>query len=196
MTKRSKTAALFIVGAAAFALSGCKEEKVDAQAFPDLDACIRSAKADNLFSEADCTSAFAEAQALHVETAPRYDSLQVCEEQYGEGNCGSEQQATSGGSGSIFMPLLTGYLIGNMLGGGRGIASQPLYKNANGRFSTPGGGTSFSSNSGKANLNPATFAKAPTTVGKPPMTKATAASRGGFGSSSTRSTGGLRGFGG
>ncbi|KAA8608851.1 hypothetical protein AL036_05400 [Salipiger aestuarii] len=193
MTKRSRTAALAIVGAASFALAGCREDPVDARAFPDLQSCQASVGPDSLFSRQDCETAFAEAQTLHAETAPRYDSREVCEEQYGAGNCDTEAQATGGGSGSIFMPLIAGYLIGNMLGG-RGIGAQPMYRGADGRFTTPGGGTSYANNTGRAKLTPQAFAKAPVTAGKPPMSRATAASRGGFG---TRSTGtGLRGFGG
>ena len=196
MRKRSKTAALVIVGAASFTLAGCRDEAVDAQAFPDLQSCLDASGAGSLFSGEDCRTAFAEAQALNVETAPRYDSLEVCEQQYGEGNCGSEAQATTGGSGSIFMPLLDGYLIGNMLGGGRGVAAQPLYKTPDGRFTNPAGNATYSNNTGKAKLGSSAFSKAPTTVGKPPMTKTTAFSRGGFGNSNTRASGGFGGFGG
>ncbi|PRY88763.1 DUF1190 domain-containing protein [Donghicola tyrosinivorans] len=185
MTKRSKTVALAIVGAASFSLAACREEAVDAQAFPDLQSCVAAVGPTSLFSEQDCQTAFNDAQALNAETAPRYDSLEVCEEQYGEGNCGSEAQAVTGGSGSIFMPLLAGYLMGNLLGGGRGIGAQPLYRTSDGRFTTPNGGATYSNNTGKAKLNASTFNKAPTTFGKAPMTKATATSRGGFGTSST-----------
>ncbi len=191
--KRSRTAALVILGATAFSLSGCREETVDAQAFPDLQSCLDAIGADSLFSAEDCRTGFTEAQALNAETAPRYDSLAVCEEQYGAGNCGTEAEATPGGSGSIFMPLLAGYLIGNMLGGGRGIGAQPLYRTADGRFTNPGGTASYANNTGKAKLGSQAFAKAPATVGKPPMTRASALSKGGFGSSTTRST---RSFGG
>lgn len=195
MRKRSRTVALSIVGATAFALTGCREEQVDAQAYPDLESCkTAAAQGNGLLTAADCEAAIEEAEQLHVETAPRYDSLQVCEEQHGAGACGSEDQvASNGGSGSIFMPLLTGYLIGNMLGGRGGMArSQPMYRTADGKFSTPGGASTYSSNSGKAKLNSSSFAKPATTVGKAPMTRATAATRGGFGK-----TGGTRGgFGG
>lgn len=196
MKKRSRTAALVIVGAASFTLAGCRDETVDAQAFPDLQSCLDAVGAGSLFSGEDCRTAFAQAQALNVETAPRYDSLQVCEQQYGEGNCGTEAQATSGGSGSIFMPLLAGYLMGNMLGGGRGMAAQPLYRTSDGRFTNPAGSAVYSNNTGKGKLNSTAFSKAPTTLGKPPMTKTTAFSRGGFGSSSTRVSGGGYRYGG
>ncbi|MDV7143873.1 DUF1190 domain-containing protein [Tropicimonas sp. TH_r6] len=190
MTKRSRTVALCILGAAAFTLSGCREEQVDAQAFPDLESCKEAAAGgDGLLTAADCEAAIAEAEQLHVETAPRYDSLEVCESQHGEGACGSEEAVASGGSGSIFMPLLTGYLIGNMLSGRGGYArSQPMYRTADGKFANASGSNVYSGNSGKAKLGANQFTKPPTTIGKTPMTKASVASRGGFGK-----TGGARG---
>ncbi|MFD2174154.1 DUF1190 domain-containing protein [Rhodobacter lacus] len=196
MSKRSATVALFLVGAAAFTLAGCREENVDAQAFPDLQSCLDAAGTGSLFSAEDCRKGFDEAATLNAETAPRYDSLAVCEEQYGKGNCGSEAQAVEGGSGSIFMPLLMGFLLGNMLGGARGIGAQPLHRTADGRFTTPGGGTSYANNTGRGKIGAGAFTKAPTTIGKPPMTRATVAQRGGFGASNTRSTGGTRSLGG
>ncbi len=193
MRKRSRTVALCIFGATAFALAGCREEQVDAQAFPDLESCKAAAAAgDGLLTVADCDAAIEEAQQLHVESAPRYESLSVCEEQHGKDACGSEEQVASSGSGSIFMPLLTGYLIGNMLGGRGGYArSQPLYRTSDGKFTNAAGSSVYSGNSGKAKLNSTQFSKPQPTMGKAPMTKATAAARGGFGKS-----GGLRGYGG
>lgn len=188
MKKRSTHVALVLMGA--FALSGCKEEQVDAQAFPDLQSCKAAASTGGMFSSADCDTAFAEAEALHVESAPRYDSLAVCEEQHGEGACGTEQAAQAGGSGSIFMPMMMGYLLGNMMSNARGTAAaQPLYKTADGRFTNAAGTSTFSSNSGKAKLSASQFTKPPSTIGQAPMTKTTAASRGGFGGSSTASGG-------
>ncbi|WP_146589849.1 DUF1190 domain-containing protein [Puniceibacterium confluentis] len=184
MRKRSRTVALSILGATAFALAGCREEQVDAQAFPDIESCKAASSQGGLFSVQECDAAFAEAQTLHVESAPRYDSVAVCEEQHGEGACGSEDQVAGGGSGSIFMPLLAGYLIGNMLGGRGGLAgAQPLYRNASGGYTDAARSSSYSSNSGKAKLGASKFSKPPATVGKAPMSRATAMSRGGFGSS-------------
>jgi uncharacterized protein YgiB involved in biofilm formation len=182
MIKRSRTAAITILGAAAFTLAGCQEEKVDAAAFPDLQSCTKAAQRGGMFSTQDCDAAFAEAEALHVEAAPRYDSLAVCEEQHGEGACGSEAAATQGGSGGIFMPLMAGYLIGNMLGGSR--ASQPMYKTSGGKFTNAAGSSTFSSNSGATKLGTSQFNRPASTIGKTPMSRAAAVSRGGFGKSS------------
>ncbi|MGY3438943.1 MULTISPECIES: DUF1190 domain-containing protein [unclassified Marinovum] len=190
MTKRSKRVAIAIVGASAFALAGCEDEKIDAAAYPDLQSCINESAQNPAFSAQDCELSFLQAEALHVEAAPRYDSVEVCEEQHGEGACGSEASATQGGSGSIFMPLLAGYLIGNMLGGRSGMASaQPMYKTADGKFTNAARTSTFSTNRGAAKLNTSQFTRPATTAGKAPMTRATAASRGGFGKSGAGRTG-------
>lgn len=192
MTKRSKRVSIAILGAAAFTLAGCEEEKVDAAAFPDLQSCLQDATSSGPFTAQDCETAFAEAQTLHVEAAPRYESLQVCEEQHGEGACGSEEKAVQGGSGGIFMPLLAGYLIGNMMSNRAGMTgAQPLYKTSDGRYTNAARSSSFSTNRGAAKLSTTQFTRPTSTIGKTPMTRATAASRGGFGRA-----GGSRSFGG
>ncbi|MDH2326664.1 DUF1190 domain-containing protein [Cereibacter sp. SYSU M97828] len=188
MRKRSRSVALALVGAAAFTLSACREEESDVTSFPDLASCKAQADAGSLaFTAEDCAEAFAQAEADHLATAPRYDSQQVCEEQHGVGNCGTDAVQQPGG-GFSFLPLIAGYMIGSMMSGGRGFASQPLVNTANGRFATPGG-TSITTNNGAGKLNAAAFNKAPTTVGKPPMSRADVASRGGFGATSAARTG-------
>src|SRR5690606_39672740 len=110
-------------------------------------------------------------------------SLQVCEEQHGAGACGSEETAQQGGGlGGIFMPLMAGYLIGNMLGGRAGMsAAQPLYKTAGGKFTNAAGSSTYSGNKGATKLGTSQFTRPAATAGKPPMSRAAANSRGGFG---------------
>lgn len=190
MTKRSRRVSITIIGAAAFALAGCREEQVDAAAFPDLQSCLDEASRGGMFTSQDCETSFSQAETLHVESAPRYDSLEVCQEQHGEDACGTEASATQGGSGSIFMPLLAGYLIGNMLGGRAGMsAAQPLYKTSDGRYTNATRSSTFSNNRGSTKLNTSQFVRPATTIGKTPMTSATATSRGGFGKSGGARTG-------
>lgn len=193
MRKRSGHVALALLGAAAFGLSACGEEETDARAFPDKQSCIEAAKqGGGWFSEADCESAFAEAEALHRETAPRYESRELCEAEHGVGACGGDTVA-GGAGGSSFLPLIAGYMIGSALANARGVTSQPLLRSAGGGFATPDGGTRLTSNTGGGKIATKAFAKAPTTLGKPPMTKAQVAARGGFGTSgSARSSGGVR----
>lgn len=194
MRKRSRHVSLAILGAAAFGLAGCKSQETDARAFPDEASCVSAAQGGSLFfTEEDCRMAFADAAANHLETAPRYDSLAVCEEQHGVGNCGGDPVAEAsgggGGMGSIFMPMMMGYLLGSALSGGRGMMSQPLMKTGDGRFSTPAGNTKLATNNGAGKMATSAFNKAPATVGKPPMSRAQVAQRGGFGqTATTRST--------
>lgn len=187
--KRSRSAALFILGAAAFALAGCQEEKTEAAAFPDEASCLAAASPGGWFTEKDCNDAFAEAKALHDETAPRYESREVCEAEHGPGACGADS-ISGGGSGSgIFMPLLMGYMMGQALGGGR-VMSQPVVKTSGGGFATPDGGTKISNLNSGGQVSATAFQKAAVTKGQPPMTKAMVAQRGGFGNTGGTRTGG------
>lgn len=185
--KRSTRAALFLAGATVMTLSACQEEKVDAQSFPDLQSCLAGAQENGIwFSEADCRAQFAAAEAAYVETAPRYESQALCEQEHGEGKCGADPVAApSGGGGGIFMPLLTGFLIGNMLSRG-GVFGQPLLNTRGGGYATPSGNQTFASNNARGKVAPANFARATPTVGRPPMTQADVARRGGFGASRTQ----------
>ncbi|MFV0409204.1 MAG: DUF1190 domain-containing protein [Paracoccus sp. (in: a-proteobacteria)] len=196
--KRSRHVALFLAGTAVLTLAACEEEKTDAAAFPDLQSCLSEAQGGSLFfTEEDCRTQFAAAEANHLETAPRYDSKQLCEQEHGAGNCETDPTAQnqSGGS-SIFMPMLMGYMIGSMLGGRGGVFSQPMVKTANGGYSTPAGNQTFASNKGTGKVAGSTFNKAPATMGKAPMTSAQVSQRGGFGGSSTARSTGSRSYGG
>ncbi len=86
--KRSRHVALFLAGSAVLALAACEEEKTDAAAFPDLASCVAEAKSGNLFfTEQDCQTQFAAAEQTHLETAPRYESKELCEKEHGAGQC-------------------------------------------------------------------------------------------------------------
>lgn len=186
------------------ALAACEEEKVDASAFPDVQSCVAAAKEGSLwFTETDCQAQFAAAQQEYLETAPRYESKALCEQEHGVGNCGddpvaaeagTDASAQQSGGGFSFMPLLMGYMMGSMLSRGGGMLSQPMVKGKDGSFTTPKGEQSFRSNNGSAKVSGNTFNRAPSTIGKPPMTSTQVSQRGGFGRSAT-STGSSR-FGG
>lgn len=200
---RSRRVALALAGATMMTLAACEDKKVDAEAFPDLESCLAAAQKDSLFfTAADCRTAFSDAKKNWEETAPRYESKALCEQQHGVGNCGGDPAASQPqgsadpaaaqqqGSGFSFMPLFMGYMLGSMLGRGGGIFSQPMIRNGAGGFTTPNGNQSFATNRGTGKVAPATFNRAPATVGKPPMSAAQVSQRGGFGSSATRGTGG------
>lgn len=175
--KRSRHVALVLAGTATLALAACEDDRMDAQSFPDLESCIAASKQETLwFTEEDCRQNFAAAQQEFLETAPRYESKELCEQEHGVGNCGGdpaqEQQAQGSGGGFSFMPLLVGYMMGSMLSRGGGIFSQPMVNTADGRYSTPKGDQSFASNRGAGKVPAAAFQRAPSTIGKPPMSAA------------------------
>lgn len=193
--KRSRHVALLLAGATLFTLSACREdEPVDAQSFPDLESCIAASKQNSIwFTEDDCRKNFAAAEKEYAETAPRYNSKELCEAEHGAGQCGADpaqQVQNSGGGGGIFMPMLTGFLLGSMLSRGGGLFSQPMVRTADGRFSTPAGNQTFATNRGTGKVPQTAFAKSPTTIGKPPLTPAQVQQRGGFGRSATSRPGG------
>ena len=85
--KRSRHVALVLAGTATLALAACEDDRVDAQSFPDLQSCIAAAEENSLFFTAeDCRTNFAAAQEEYLETAPRYESKELCEQQHGAGD--------------------------------------------------------------------------------------------------------------
>ena len=188
---RSRAVPTVLMGMAALALSACEEDPtVQAQAFPDLTSCLDQAdEVDAPFTAPDCETAFADAQAAHLESAPRYEDEALCKEQHG-GECMVEV----GPSGPVFMPILTGYLLGRALSGNnRPLLSQPLVSRPGG-FATVSGDTRLTSNTGAAEMRASAFRPTPSTRLAPPLSRAAVAQRGGFGQ--TRTAVGGRGVGG
>lgn len=182
--KRSAHVSLALLGAAAFGLSACREEGVETLVVRDIASCMDLGG----YTQAECEAADAEAQAQNRETAPRYDALAVCEEQHGVGACEQEVTTTGQGGGSIFLPILAGYMMGRMLSGG-GLASKPLYPTAGGQVATADGRTAFNKVGGKGVVSPAGFQAAPNTRQMAPMSKAQVDQRGGFGAARTAAPG-------
>ena len=197
--KRSRHVALVLAGTATLALAACEDDRVDAQSFPDLNSCIAASKENGLwFTEEDCRANFAAAQKEFLETAPRYESKELCEKEHGAGQCEGDPAAQNTGGGFSFMPLLVGYMMGSMLSRGGGIFSQPMARTADGGYSTPKGDQKFASNRGSGKVAASTFQRAPSTLGKPPMSAAQVSQRGGFGAGCTArsSSGSSRSLGG
>jgi uncharacterized protein YgiB involved in biofilm formation len=138
--KRSRRVALTgLMASTALALSACGEEDIPVEAYATVEQCVTA----GLFDRATCGEMIGQAMQVHQEAAPRYDSAQLCEEQFGPGQCTyqpvemkpavegaapaeGEQpapapQQQAGGGGGFFMPLFMGYMAGKMMGGGAGM---------------------------------------------------------------------------
>ncbi len=174
MKRRSPILITLLMGASVIALSACEEPKVDAAVFETLQQCLANPDMD----PGQCRQSFAEARSQHQSVAPKYANAADCEADFGNGRCEAAPYQTSSG-GSVFMPLMMGYMMGSMIGGRGGVASQPLYRPAG---SSSGFRTadnkSVGSRTGRTQV-----AKSATSR---PSVKSSTISRGGFGSSGRR----------
>jgi uncharacterized protein YgiB involved in biofilm formation len=174
MKSRSSISIAFMMSVSLIALTACEEPKVDASIFKSLDQC----KKDPLISSGECESSFKEARSQHAAVAPKYASKADCQADFGEAKCEQAPYRTSGG-GSVFMPMMMGYMMGSMLGGRRSMMSQPLYQSAKSpnSFRTADNRNVGSSTGRTQVANSATSR---------PSVKSNTRSRGGFGSSGGR----------
>lgn len=194
--KRSASLRLVLMGGAALSLSGCGEEAVEVGIFETVEQCTVMG-----YSDSACETAIAAATREHVQSAPRYATKSDCESEFGRCESGSAISAgnnppgnttpsetpgpgqiaqSGGGMGSFFMPLMAGYMMGQMMGG-RGAMAQPLYRpmgetarQAGGTGLYTGNGTKVATQPGRASMpqSALTSARAPA---------ATTMARGGFG---------------
>ncbi len=156
------------------ALTACEEPKVDASIYESIEQCKR----DPIVSDDQCESSFKEARSQHAAVAPKYSTAEDCQADFGAGKCEVAPYKSSSG-GSIFMPLMAGYMMGSLLGGRRSMMSQPLYRSAQSPNSLR---TAENRNVG-SKTGRTTVAKSATSR---PTFKSSTRSRGGFGSSGRR----------
>lgn len=159
------------VAIAAVTLSACSS-KQEVVVVGNVDECV----SNTTLTLEQCEAAYKSAVSEAERTAPKYRSRSACESEFGYSQCRS-----SGHSG-LFMPLMAGFLVGQMLDNRRGYGGtynpvfhyQRPYSNYNNRIMTADGtvigrpGRS-SYSVGKSSLKP-----------KPRVTRTV--SRGGFGS--------------
>ena len=111
--KRSKSIGLITMGISVIALTACDEPKVEALVFDDLQQCL----ADKDLTREQCESNYNAAREQHAAVAPKYASQAECEAEFGAEKCEQAPQRTESG-GSIFMPLMMGYMMGSMMNRG------------------------------------------------------------------------------
>ena len=138
--KRSKKAALVLmVPATTLLLAGCGEEREQALVYETPSECA----AASFNTPEQCKADYDAAKALHPQVAPKYVSKEECETDFGAGNCETAPQQTAS-SGSFFMPMMMGYMMGQMMsrggaaqnlqpGAASKVPTQPLYKSRDDR---------------------------------------------------------------
>ena len=151
-------------------------QPVKAFAYPNLQACFDAHE----MTQDQCRDAALAAIKDNEKSAPRYAERGTCEEIYGPGQC---VPRSAQGGGSFFTPLLTGFVVGQMLNGGfRGTG---LYhdRRDDGYYTGWGGrlGTDYRTGRTQIGVNgidpPAAIREAPPRI----QTRTSVLSRGGFG---------------
>ncbi len=167
--KRSRSVALVMMGSGALVLSACDEPQVDATIYDSVEQCVDAPGA----SRAECEEQYKIAADQHAAVAPKYTDRAACEADFGAEQCEVAPYQAQGG-GSIFMPLMMGYMMGSMMGRG-GAATQPLYRSADDskNFRTADN-KNVGATTGKTTVNQSAAGR--------PTAKAYTVSRGGFGS--------------
>lgn len=123
-SKRSGPLRLVLMTAAVpVVLAGCEGEPTG-QVLASPDQCSSQTQVQT----AECVAAYDKARAEHERVAPRFDDKRQCDEQFG--NCTATQQNGQ----TSYMPPMSGFLIGYLLGGmgnrgGYGVGgASPLYR--------------------------------------------------------------------
>jgi uncharacterized protein YgiB involved in biofilm formation len=174
MKRRSSISVGLMMSVSLIALTACEEPKVEASIYESVTQCKR----DPLASAAECEKNFKEARAQHAAVAPKYASKEECIADFGADKCEKAPYRTSSG-GSVFMPLMMGYMMGSFIGGRRSMTSQPLYRSAK----SPNTFRTADNRSAGSSTGRTRVAKSATSR---PSFKNTTRSRGGFGSSGRR----------
>ncbi|MEH2920705.1 DUF1190 family protein [Samsonia erythrinae] len=166
-----------------FFLAGCEQTDETVSLYQNADDCA----AANPSMSAQCTTAYNNALKEAEKTAPKFATKEDCVAEFGEAQCTQTPAPAQAGtaaepqqSGMSWMPLMAGYMMGRMMGGGAGFAQQPLFTSksptspANGKFVDATGKNYGNATTGRT-MNVPKTALAP----KPATT--TTITRGGFG---------------
>lgn len=173
---------------AVFMLAGCEQADETVSLYKNADDCSTS----NPSMSEQCTTAYNNALKEAEKTAPKYATREDCVAEFGEAQCTQApaqagMAAESQSSGSMWMPLMAGYMMGRMMGGG-GYAQQPLFSSknaaspANGKFVDASGKSYGPASAGGRSMTVPKTAMAP----KPAVTNTV--TRGGFGESVAKQT--------
>lgn len=175
--KRSRQLALLAIAQTPWLLVGCDGQSAQPQEltkqgfYTSVEACERDGNSADI-----CQRASQAANTTSTASAPQYKSKAECIAEYGD-LC-TERAHESGG---IWMPLMTGFMISQMLSPGRApmyLDANPIYRNRSGQYTEMyrdrgvGGG-------GAATMRPVDIAP----------NRAVTVARSGFGSSSAARSG-------
>lgn len=174
MKRWNSISVVVMMGVSAIALSACEEPMVEAAVFDSVEQCIK----DPGVPRGECEKNYKDARTQHAAVAPKYSSESDCQADFGVGKCEQAPYRTSSG-GSVFMPLMMGYMMGSFIGGRRTMMSQPLYRSAdNPKSFRTADNRNVGSTTGRTRVA--------SSATRRPSFKSSTLSRGGFGASGRR----------
>ena len=202
--KRSHSLSLIIMGSLLLPACGQEPQSAQEELFATFTS-VQECDASGLFSEKECR----ELAIAAVAQSPRFSSQAECEEAFGPDQCNSindpkaatsptSEQTVERSSGSMWMPMMMGYMAGRMMGGGGYMqGSQPLYKDpaapkGTSSYRTAGGDVVRPDAKGRVSNPPAKIKQSLSHNAKPVMSR-TGGSRGKGGFSGSSRFGGSSG---
>lgn len=143
---RSRLALGGIAVAASVSLTGCEDTPPDLRDahFTTVSECVRAGFPDRL-----CEGSYNAAWQEYVDTAPKFNTLKACQQDWGDQQCAPLAAAAPAGNvttaGEVFVPLLAGFVVSQaiqrryydddnyvFINGGGGYRGSPIYRSRNG----------------------------------------------------------------
>lgn len=125
--KRSRQLALVAMAQVPLLLAGCgEEEKLRNGFYTSVEACRSDGN-----SEEVCAKAMQAAAQAHASEGPHFASREDCARDYGNACAESTQQH------GVWMPLLAGFMVSQLLNGARSpayVGANPVYRGPDGRY--------------------------------------------------------------
>jgi uncharacterized protein YgiB involved in biofilm formation len=127
--RRSAYVGFSVLTLSATALAGCEKQPDPLKVYSSVADCRAEHPGEA------CDTAWRASVGEHDKTAPRYTRKEECEAQYGVGHCETRE-------GGNFMPMMAGFVIGQMMGGGYGgyggrYIGHPVFFASGGGYRTP-----------------------------------------------------------
>lgn len=173
-----------------FTISGCEQADETVKLYMNSEQCAK--ESGNTLEQ--CQTAEKEAQKVAAETAPKFGTYAECYEEFGNMCQHNSAAAASTGGESPWMPLMMGYMLGNMMGSSNSYHAAPMYQSRSGQW-VDNKARSYDVKPGKSfkvtksAINPKVEAPRSTWSGsKSSFSSSKTTTRGGFGSSVGRSS--------
>jgi uncharacterized protein YgiB involved in biofilm formation len=123
--KRSRRAALLLMGAAPVVLTACDGTEEREAAYTSIEACEKDTG-----KRYECEAAEAKAREQHERDAPSFATQAECVAEFGDDRCQERRTATGAG----WIPFMTGFFIARSMRGTTQMSSDyaPLYRRRDG----------------------------------------------------------------